>query len=62
MASKAVNDYLDLVAKAAAAEVEAVKNRDAAVRVARSRGATYAQLAQVLGVTPQAVQKRYGRS
>jgi hypothetical protein len=49
------------VARAIQAERRAIADRDAVVRVARMQGATWAELAEVLGVTPQAVQKRYGR-
>lgn len=36
------------------------ERRDRLVREARERGATWAQLGGVLGVSQQAVQKRYG--
>lgn len=56
--SEAPEPVVDLE-EAFEAECAAVARRHDAVRAARAGGATWAELARVLQVTPQAVAKRY---
>ena len=55
-------DPLTSVISTHAEVVDATERRTWAIGVARRSGVTWAQLAAVLEVTPQAVQKRYGGS
>ena len=55
----------DMVKKIQAATKEAqkaVQRRDALVRKARDKGATWTQIGYALGVTAQAAQKKYGNT
>lgn len=55
----------DMVNKIQAATKEAQKatqRRDALVRKARERGATWTQIGYALGVSAQAAQKKYGNT
>ena len=53
-------DALDALTKTAETERSIQARRDRQVIAARQTGATWTSIAQVLGVSPQAVQKRYG--
>lgn len=54
------SDALDALARCAARERRIQVERDRLVLSARRRGASWTDIARVLGVTPQAVGKRYG--
>ena len=53
--------YLGVVAALARQRRQVETDLDVAVRAARRAGATWTALGLALGVSPQAVQKRYGR-
>ena len=55
-------DPLTWVAAAHSEVVDATERRTWAIGAARRAGVTWTQLGTVLGVSPQAVQKRYGHS
>jgi hypothetical protein len=55
-------DALEGVKGAIELERSVIRRRDRQVRAARSAGATWTELSKILGVSPQAVQQRYGRS
>ncbi len=54
-------DPLGALRAAAAVTAEMERRQSALVRRARVRGATWAQIAEALGVSKQAVHKKYGR-
>jgi hypothetical protein len=55
-------DALEQLRQTVEREASMARRRDRHVRAARSAGATWTSIALVLGVSPQAVQQRYGRS
>lgn len=59
--SKPEVDPLGALREAYEEECYAAVRRDARVRDARKAGATWTEIARVLGISPQAVQQRYGR-
>lgn len=54
-------DALAAVEEAARLEASVTRRKDRAVIKARSTGASWTDLARVLGVSPQAVQQKYGK-
>jgi len=62
--AKAADDADPMVGLVAAAEVRREMERQEAVLVCRARaqGRTWAEIAEVLGISKQAVHKKYGRS
>lgn len=52
---------LGLLATTAQLERSVAHRRDRQVRAARKAGATWTDISRVLGVSPQAVQQRYGK-
>lgn len=55
-----VSERLDALAVAVRRERLAIASRHAAARAARDAGATWTEIGRLLGVSAQAVQKRYG--